>query len=147
MRERSLYGMTSLSGLKIFRHQPIVASLSLPYTTSVATRTFHRISNMGHDNVWFSRPRRYGKGSRQWFVHFQNLHKVTEMTEMTSLEASRVLLTSRPIYFPNLTAVSALTKPVWSASTISTSAVSASASTLVTLASRRYVYATENSSW
>ena len=25
---------------------------------------------MTHDAVWFSRPRKFGKGSRQWLVHF-----------------------------------------------------------------------------
>jgi small subunit ribosomal protein S29e len=24
---------------------------------------------MTHDAVWFSRPRKFGKGSRQWYVH------------------------------------------------------------------------------
>ena len=26
------------------------------------------VSEMGHQNVWYSHPRKYGPGSRQWYV-------------------------------------------------------------------------------
>jgi len=35
--------------------------------TSRSTGRHQRTSNkMAHDNVWYSRPRNYGKGSRSW---------------------------------------------------------------------------------
>lgn len=26
------------------------------------------LDNMAHENVWYSHPRKYGKGSRAWYV-------------------------------------------------------------------------------
>ena len=28
---------------------------------------------MSHESVWYSRPRTYGKGSREWYVHPEDL--------------------------------------------------------------------------
>jgi hypothetical protein len=33
------------------------------------TASGHRRHNMAHENVWFSRPRGYGKGARAWYAY------------------------------------------------------------------------------
>lgn len=69
-------------------------------------------SKMTHDSVWFSRPRRFGKGSRQWYV----LHPI-----LCNLSVDRLA----PL------AVYVLTRPASSASTDLTCVVSASARSLL----------------
>ncbi len=76
-------------------------------------------ADMSHESVWFSRPRTYGKGSRQWYVttHFSPLLCSAKLT---------------------IIAVPARTKLVSSANTGSTCAVNVSGRRHTMLGSRRY---------
>ena len=74
---------------------------------------------MTHDAIWFSRPRKYGKGSRQWYA------------------VMKILLCKRLLLNPIL-AASARTRLVLSASTELTCADSASVKSLLLSVSLRY---------
>ena len=74
---------------------------------------------MSHESVWFSRPRTYGKGSRQWYVttHPSSLLRLVKLT---------------------IIAVPAHTKLVSSANTVSICAVNVLEKRHTMLAFRRY---------
>ena len=80
-------------------------------------------ADMSHESVWFSRPRTYGKGSRQWYVttHFSPLLHSVRLT---------------------IIAVPAHTKLVSSANMGSTCAVNVSGKRHTMLGSRRYGFET-----
>ena len=40
-----------------------------PRPTKHISSTRQTTVNMSHESVWYSRPRTYGKGSREWYVH------------------------------------------------------------------------------
>ncbi len=80
-------------------------------------------ADMSHESVWFSRPRTYGKGSRQWYVttHFPPLLRSVKLT---------------------IIAVPARTKLVSSVNTGLICAVNASGRRHTMLGSRRYGFDT-----
>lgn len=96
-----------------------LAALAPPHALVYSSPVSHHFTasskpaKMTHDAVWFSRPRKYGKGSRQWCVGL-----VDSVLEDIVVDGSLVW---------RFTAASAPTRLVSSASTASTSAVSASA--------------------
>ena len=113
----------------ISRSQPTNDTSVLPQTTTcslpqgapkASSVTFNTTkADMSHESVWFSRPRTYGKGSRQWYVttYFSPLLRSAKLT---------------------IVAVHARIKLVSSANTASTCAVNVSGKRHTMLGSRRY---------
>ena len=105
---------------------------------------------MTHDAVWFSRPRKFGKGSRQWCVTRLKLYTVLQL--MTVLYSFKTILLYLSYLVENCViyghtwynmfsiAASARIRLVLSASTALTSVVSASVRSLQPSASSRYVH-------
>lgn len=105
---------------------------------------------MTHDAVWFSRPRKYGKGSRQWCVAACIEYSKTELTNQIYSMKSGIwngeLLGLDLREYANVfwslesSAASARTRLVSSANMASTSAASASVRSLLRSVSLRCVY-------
>ena len=104
---------------------------------------------MTHDAVWFSRPRKFGKGSRQWCVHmFYAIYKtlangciiLLQNYTLMSYSLGNCILYDHMWYNMLSIAASARIRLVLSASTALTSVVSASVRSLQPSVSSRYVH-------
>ena len=95
----------------LLRTQGALKASSVTFNTTKA--------NMSHESVWFSRPRTYGKGSRQWYVII-DISPLLRWVKLTIIAAP------------------AHTRLVSSANTGSTCAVNVSGKRHTMLGSRRY---------
>ena len=60
------FNFSEQSHFKFTVHTHVI-TLSHPVSQST-THSPSTQANMGHETVWYSRPRTYGKGSRQWYI-------------------------------------------------------------------------------